>query len=243
MSRQNPGGAAGFIDTVRALTKPLKADRLLPPLPGTPAEAFERLYAGRADPWGALLSPIAHQRYLALVEAVGTHTPCDSILDVGCGEGSFTRYLVGQARRVVGIDASQTAIERARRLVPKAAFWCGTPESFGTREIFDVVLAVEVLYYVPDLKIALDKLLALGRTVIVAYTSRETVTYRDPPRPTVSSGTPCLPSLLRAEESRLHDCVPARLRRRNMPSPTRMAAHFFKSNSIRVHSVCEAVLA
>jgi SAM-dependent methyltransferase len=161
------------MDTVRALTKPLKADRLLPPLPGTPPEAFERLYAERADPWGVLLSPIAHQRYLALVEAVGAHTPCDSILDVGCGEGSFTRYLVGQARHVVGIDASQTAIERARRLVPKAAFWCGMLESFNAPETFDVVLAIEVLYYVPDVKIALDKLLALGRTVFVAYTSRE----------------------------------------------------------------------
>jgi hypothetical protein len=63
-------GWSGFIDTVRALTKPLKADRLLPPLPGTPPEAFERLYAGRADPWGVLLLPIALDKLLTLGRTV-----------------------------------------------------------------------------------------------------------------------------------------------------------------------------
>jgi SAM-dependent methyltransferase len=157
----------------RALTKPLFSDRELPPAPGTPAPEFEALYARRPDPWGVLGSPLAQQRYLTLVEAVGRYGPCGSILDVGCGEGALTRYLVGCASEVTGIDASRTAIERARGLVPRATFHCCTLEDFRAERVFDVVLAVEILYYVTDVDLAIQKLVTLGRSVVVSYTSRE----------------------------------------------------------------------
>jgi SAM-dependent methyltransferase len=162
-----------LLDFLEALAKPLLSDRALPPVPGTPPEAFEALYAGRPDPWGVLASPLAHRRYLALVEAVGQYSPCRSILDVGCGEGALTRYLVGCATEVAGIDASPTAIARARRLVPRATFHSCTLEAFTAGQLFDVVLAVEVLYYVTSIEVAIEKLLTLGRSVIVSYTNRE----------------------------------------------------------------------
>ena len=160
-------------DVIKALAKPLTTDRVLPPVAGTPPEAFEALYARRPDPWGVLASPLAHQRYLALIEVVAQHSPCRSILDMGCGEGALTRYLIGCANEVVGVDVSPTAISRARRLVPKATFECSTLEAFTTSQLFDVVLAVEVLYYVKTLDVALEKLLSLGHAIIVSYTSRE----------------------------------------------------------------------
>jgi SAM-dependent methyltransferase len=162
-----------LIDFVQALAKPLLSDRVLPPVPGTPPEAFEALYAGRQDPWGVLASPLADRRYLALVEVVSQFSPCRSILDVGCGEGALTRYLAGCATKVTGIDASPTAIERARRLVPRATFHSSTLEAFGADRVFDVVLAVEVLYYVESIDVAIEKLLTLGRNVIISYTNRE----------------------------------------------------------------------
>jgi 2-polyprenyl-3-methyl-5-hydroxy-6-metoxy-1,4-benzoquinol methylase len=155
------------------MMRPLVTDRALPPVPGTSADAFESLYARRPDPWGVLESPLAQQRHLALVETVGRHSPCTSILDVGCGEGALTRYLVGCATEVAGIDASRTAIRRARRLVPRATFHCCTLEAFSSDRLFDVVLAVEVLYYVQAVDVAIERLLALGRSVIVSYTNRE----------------------------------------------------------------------
>jgi SAM-dependent methyltransferase len=163
----------GVWSVVRALMKPLASDRELPPAPGTPADAFESLYARRPDPWGVLQSPLAQQRHLALVEVVGRYSPCASILDVGCGEGALTRYLVGCAGEVAGIDASPTAVHRARRLVPRATFQCCTLEAFSSDRLFDVVLAVEVLYYVEAVDVAIERLLALGRSVIVSYTNRE----------------------------------------------------------------------
>ena len=162
-----------LLSTLRALSKPLVTDRMLPPERGTPPEAFEALYARRQDPWGVLASPLAQQRYLTMVEAVGAFSPCRSILDVGCGEGALTRYLVGCATHIAGIDASQTAIARARQLVPRATFHCATLDAFVADQVFDVVLAVEVLYYVPSVRAAIDKLLTLGRSVIISYTNRE----------------------------------------------------------------------
>ena len=165
--------SASVLDVIKAFARPLRTDRVLPPIPGRPPGAFEALYAQCPDPWGVLTSPLAHQRYLALVEAVARHSPCQSILDVGCGEGALARYLVACATEVTGIDASATAISRARHLVPKATFECCTLEAFGTEQRFDVVLAVEVLYYVKCRNAAIRKLLSLGRSVIVSYTNRE----------------------------------------------------------------------
>ena len=165
--------AQNVFEIIKGLAKPLRTDRALPPLPGTPPSAFEALYARCPDPWGVGVSPLAQQRYLALVAVVSQHSPCGSILDVGCGEGALTRYLVGFAPRVAGIDASATAVARARQLVPKAVFECSTLEAFSTDDVFDVVLAVEVLYYVKCRNAAIRKLLALGRSVIVSYTHRE----------------------------------------------------------------------
>jgi SAM-dependent methyltransferase len=162
-----------ILNTLGALSRPLVTDRILPPKPGAPPEAFEALYARRPDPWGVLTSPLAQQRYLTMVEAVSAFSPCRSILDVGCGEGALTRYLVGCATNIAGIDASQTAIARARQLVPRASFQCATLDSYVADQIFDVVLAVEMLYYVPSVPVAIEKLLTLGRALIISYTSRE----------------------------------------------------------------------
>ena len=54
---------ASVLDVIKALARPLKTDRVLPPIPGTPPEAFEALYARRPDPWGVLTSPLAHERW------------------------------------------------------------------------------------------------------------------------------------------------------------------------------------
>ncbi|KAI9812490.1 MAG: hypothetical protein M1827_004721 [Pycnora praestabilis] len=41
--------------------------------------------------------------------------PTDSILDIGCGDGSLTAYIAAKARTVVGVDASKDMIEAAKK--------------------------------------------------------------------------------------------------------------------------------
>ena len=146
-----------------------RADRFLPHNYTGTYEIFERLYSRAQDPWGLQYSPFAMQRYLSLIEAISQVAPCTAILDVGCGEGTFTKYLTGFAQEVVGIDVSPTAIERARECVPSARFHCVALEDFHAERRFDLVVAVEMLYYIESVDAALQKLQALGKTSIITY--------------------------------------------------------------------------
>lgn len=46
----------------------------------------------------------------------------DSVLDVGCGAGIHSKYLIQKGLRVTGIDFSEKMIEIAKREVPEAEF-------------------------------------------------------------------------------------------------------------------------
>lgn len=153
---------ASFLKTIRA-------DRALGAATDRDSVAFEQLYRRREDPWGLRSSPFTQYRYLALLERIAAFTPCQTLLDVGCGEGLFTRYLTGVATNVVGIDLSATAIERARHNVPRADFCCVALQDFTPDRTFDVVVAAEMLYYADDIERALDDLCALGDVVLVSY--------------------------------------------------------------------------
>lgn len=48
--------------------------------------------------------------------------PFGGVLDVGCGEGTFTAALVGGGRRVVGVDISRDAVRHAARRAPEVTF-------------------------------------------------------------------------------------------------------------------------
>lgn len=50
------------------------------------------------------------------------------VLDVGCGDGSLTRFLDQLSIHAVGIDRSAADIARARRSAPHLEFYCATPE-------------------------------------------------------------------------------------------------------------------
>ncbi|MDY6940110.1 MAG: class I SAM-dependent methyltransferase [Cyanobacteriota bacterium] len=51
-----------------------------------------------------------------------TIAPDAKVLDLCCGSAQATRFLVGESRDVVGLDASPRAIERSRQNVPQARY-------------------------------------------------------------------------------------------------------------------------
>jgi SAM-dependent methyltransferase len=75
------------------------------------------------------------------------------ILDVGCGEGLLVRRLASAGARVVGLDPSAVALERARRAEPSGPstrFVEGTAEALPFPEMsFDVVVFFNSLHHVP----------------------------------------------------------------------------------------------
>ena len=149
------------------------------------SRSFSLLYAV-PDPFNNA-SAKEQYRYAQTAEIISSRIGCTtSILEVGCGEGAQTAWLVGLADQVVGIDPSSIAVRRARRRVPGAQFeavdFAGYlaaqqhRRSFGAGESdppFDLLLAGEVLYYMRDVGSVIDDFSLLARTCLVTYYAGE----------------------------------------------------------------------
>lgn len=76
--------------------------------------------------------------------------PGDSVLDVGCGGGTKTKYLIGEGLRVTGIDFAENMIAIAKREVPTGTFFTmDVKEIPRLGKIYDGVFAQATLLHVP----------------------------------------------------------------------------------------------
>jgi SAM-dependent methyltransferase len=69
----------------------------------------------RGDPWELANSEYEQARYARLITLLGGRR-YPRVLELGCGQGTFTRLLAPLADHVVALDVSPTAIARARGL-------------------------------------------------------------------------------------------------------------------------------
>ena len=87
-----------------------------------------------------------------------TQIPIRSALDLACGTGAVTQLLVDRVRRfrepveVIALDPSETALEKARRLVGNAArFVRGTAQAFSqVVSGVDIILFCNAIHLLPD---------------------------------------------------------------------------------------------
>ncbi|TVQ99145.1 MAG: methyltransferase domain-containing protein [Desulfovibrionales bacterium] len=73
-----------------------------------------------------------------------------NILEVGCGEGYMTTVLAPLGDRLLGIDISKVAVERAQRMHadnPRVAFQQADVFTFRPQESYDLITCSEILYY------------------------------------------------------------------------------------------------
>lgn len=120
------------------------------------AAAFDELYEGTNDPFGAELPQYRYQqrKYNSLLSMLPQH-PYRRVLDIGCGLGALTRKLAPFAQHVLGTDISAAAICQARKL--SAAY----PNVVYSRENmldetqgepgFDLIVLADTLYYIEPL--------------------------------------------------------------------------------------------
>jgi trans-aconitate methyltransferase len=73
--------------------------------------------------------------------------PGERILDLGCGTGALTARIAEAGAAVVGIDASDEMIARARERFPTIEFVVGRGESFAVAEPFDAVFSNAALHW------------------------------------------------------------------------------------------------
>lgn len=78
-------------------------------------QQFEWEYAGGNDPWDYSQSAAELLRYQFVFDIGKRQLPKPNhILEIGCGMGFFTEYLLGWAANITGIDISPTAIAKAQ---------------------------------------------------------------------------------------------------------------------------------
>lgn len=80
--------------------------------------------------------------------------PNDSILDVGCGNGTFLKILSGKcAIKGYGVDLSEKMIENAKKKCPDMTFEVSSCEHTSfQKQMFDVITVCVALHHFPDLR-------------------------------------------------------------------------------------------
>ena len=106
------------------------------------------------------------------------------ILDIGCGGGLLSEPMKRLGADVVGIDASNKNIQVAKIHAKKnkldIKYICTSPESFETKNKFDVILNMEIIEHVKDVDFFLkscSKLLKKNGIMFVATLNKTLKSY------------------------------------------------------------------
>lgn len=93
----------------------------------------------------------------------------DSVLDIGCGQGSFLKELYSEFPHIniVGTDISSKAIEMAQAKVPNGRFQLLDLSKERLDETFDLVICSEVLEHILDDQTAIQNLVGMTKKFLV----------------------------------------------------------------------------
>jgi cyclopropane fatty-acyl-phospholipid synthase-like methyltransferase len=145
---------------------------------------FENLYEESTDPWGFETSEYERRKYERTLGALGERR-FHRALEVGSSIGVFTAMLAPRCDELLAVDASEKAAELARERLAEHGHVRverrTLPEEMpgGT---FDLIVASEVLYYLPR-EVVLEALrrfegiLAQGGVLVAVHWRKETKTY------------------------------------------------------------------
>jgi SAM-dependent methyltransferase len=85
-----------------------------------------------------------------------SHLTGDKLLDVGCGDGSFTVPLSDNFKKVVAIDVQQNFLERFKKKVSGSGKFeilnMSAEEMDFESNTFDAIITIETIEHIPDLQ-------------------------------------------------------------------------------------------
>ncbi len=148
---------------------------------------FDQLYAEHPDPWGCYAGRHSLDNKLFVDMLFEQQGEWPDVLDIGCGLGGLTNQFHARcASRVIGIDVSPVAVNKARDLFPWIRF---EVRDIAQEEItdlgpFDLIVMSEVLWYVSDkleevLRRARAALLPNGRFAIHQFFPHQQQYYKE----------------------------------------------------------------
>ena len=137
-----------------------------------PGGNFYNKYASRHPIERKLVS-----NFVQTVISMALRTGVKEALEVGCGEGEFSRRLAAAGLRVRGTDASPEIIEHARAVTKSdnISFEAKSIDQLGPGDEAPLVACIEVLEHVTDPASALKKLASLARPYLLLSVPREPV--------------------------------------------------------------------
>ncbi|MBU1046014.1 methyltransferase domain-containing protein [Patescibacteria group bacterium] len=116
------------------------------------------------------------ERLSSLVDFSGKN-----IFDIGCFHGFFSfKAEQAGAKSVTGLEKDERALKTARKLAwlkqSKILFLQGEIENFESPQKYDIVLVLNMLHHVKDIKSVLDNICQLGKTIIFeSYLEQEEI--------------------------------------------------------------------
>jgi len=106
--------------------------------------------SGSRNPWDSGL----YDESFRVITRLGTGVvdllaprPGERILDLGCGTGHLTAQIADAGAEVIGIDAAEAMIARAREAYPHLRFEVGRGEDFGLEAPVDAVFSSAALHW------------------------------------------------------------------------------------------------
>jgi len=84
------------------------------------------------------------------VQACLEYSRGKSLLDMPCGDGTLTALFANHFQRIVGLDASSTHLDEAKKRLPQVEFYHDLIENYQTNERFDTITMLNVLEHVEE---------------------------------------------------------------------------------------------
>lgn len=112
------------------------------------SERYETL---RTDPYGSCFAYSRHRLQVLLDRLLPLPSLPTRLLDVGCGTGYHLAWAQARGYEAAGVDGSAEMLAEARRLNPNADIRQAEVDALPfPGDLFDAVLCVEVLRYLPQ---------------------------------------------------------------------------------------------
>jgi predicted TPR repeat methyltransferase len=145
---------------------------------------FENLYAESTDPWGYETSDYEQRKYERTLKSLGERR-FRQAFEAGSSIGVFTGMLAPRCDELLAVDTSEKAVEIARERLAEHSHVRverrTLPEEMPEGP-FDLIVASEVLYYLPR-EVVLEALqsfegiLAQRGVLVAVHWRKETKTY------------------------------------------------------------------